>query len=146
MKRYAILCTGTRCYSAKLAQAMGLFFDRFSASVVAKHWDTTHVLVIHGAQTGADQVAMAQAALKGWSEIGIPYFDELGVEGGGQRDKCLVQLLKVLRDHGRYTALVWAFPDDRSIGTRRTIALAKQARFEPVVEELGPRRAEVPPG
>jgi len=108
MNRWAIIVTGSRRLGYSKLKAV--------LDVLAEYADAEHVIVIHGAQRGADDLARDAAAELGYDSIGIPYFGDLGVRGGPARNRCIVDVGVTLRSHG-YKLRAHGFPDSESRGT-----------------------------
>lgn len=89
-----------------------------------------HVVVLHGAQAGADSIADSEAMRLGFDRLGIPYFKELDeprrqfYPGGPKRNECVIDIARVLKDTRLYRAVMGAFPDDESTGTWRAVEYA----------------------
>lgn len=91
----------------------------------------SHIVVIHGAQKGADEIADEEGRSLGLDSWGIPYFGELDdpakglYPGGPKRNKCVVDVACVLRDTGIYRVIMGAFPDAYSRGTYSAVRYAQ---------------------
>jgi len=102
--------------------------------IKSKLGDRRHVqvVVLHGAQKGADLIADEAARDLGLDSWGIPYFSELDepstkhFPGGPRRNECLVDVACVLRATKLYQVEMGAFPDAESRGTWHAIRYAKQ--------------------
>lgn len=138
MKRYVILCSGTRVYSGNLARRVQQTADGFSWNVLQPLKEPFLVQVIHGGCSGADEVIDTVAAVKGWERMRIPMVSDLG----SIRNLAIVRIGRELVRIG-YEPHVWCWPDDRSIGTRNFITHARDRGFDLFIEELGPRTASL---
>lgn len=94
-----------------------------------------HVVVLHGAQKGADTIADEEARALGLDSWGVPYFRELDepssrfYPGGPRRNECVIGIACVLRDTGLYRVFMGAFPDVDSKGTHSAVKYAKTRRI-----------------
>jgi hypothetical protein len=121
MNRWCVIVTGSRRLGyAKLPAVV---------NVLARYSDAEHVVVLHGAYRGADDLARDAAAELGFADLGIPYFGHLGTKGGQPRNRCLVDAGVTLHVHG-YKLRLHAFPDEDSVGTWGCVRYAESKGVE----------------
>lgn len=92
-------------------------------------------ILIHGAASGADEMAADYANGSGWMVIGMPaQWDRDGSSAGPKRNAEMLRVLVALGQCG-YRIAVEAFPVIGSKGTRDMIDRAKSAALEVYITE-----------
>jgi YspA, cpYpsA-related SLOG family len=127
LNRCAVLVTGSR----RLVHGHAAIIR----SALAKYEPMRgSVVVLHGGAKGADRIADLVAKELFYSTWAVPYFEPLGLGGGPVRNRCLVDLLGVLKTYG-YQTHVEAFPDAESKGTWDCVEYAKSKGHEATVHK-----------
>lgn len=89
-------------------------------------------LVIHGAASGADELARQWCEGKCVNQIQMPApWYKHGRKAGPYRNTKMLSVLQALRDCG-WDCMVLAFPLSDSIGTKHMMRIAKAAEFDVV--------------
>lgn len=126
--RWVVIVTGSR----RLAGAEAFDLIRSDLQV---YRGAEHIIVLHGAQEGADLMARDAARALGFDELGIPYFGHRGKAGGPARNRCVVDVGVTFRKHD-YGLRLHGYPDAESVGTHQCIAYAKSHGVEHKVTKL----------
>lgn len=135
MNRFAIIISGSRRLGAQPHR------DAIWAALSPyKFKNARHVVVLHGAQAGADEIADGYARKLAFDSVGIPYFDELDTPtqhpGGMARNRCVIDIGIVFLSTGLYEVDMYAFPDADSKGTWGAVRYAKSVGIEAEVARL----------
>lgn len=117
MNRYAIIISGSRRLRYGKHYLVMLH-------ILEQYADAEQVIVIHGAQEGADMIADDAAKDMDFARLPIPYFGHLGKAGGPARNRCIIDTAVTLGKHG-YIVKMHALPDAQSRGTHDAVAYAK---------------------
>ena len=81
-------------------------------------------ILIHGDARGLDRMAAMVGRKLGFNIHSVPYFGDLGLDGGHERNRCMFGGLLNFRRFG-FQIFVEAFPLKPTGGTRRMIALVE---------------------
>lgn len=137
-KRIVVIVSGSRrLHTRRHRLAIGEYLEQFND--YEKH---SHVIVLHGAQRGADLMAESKARSLNYETLGVPYFDELDdrkkkeYPGGSTRNRCIIDVACVFKRTGLYRVVMGAFPDAQSTGTWHAVRYAEHKGITPEIIEL----------
>jgi hypothetical protein len=109
-----VIVTGSRDWTDK--EAIRIRLNKYPRGTI----------VLHGAASGADQIAERIAREMNMQPVRHPYFSDLGKAGGPARNALLVALGGAYQAHG-YEVVVEAFPLPQSRGTWDCVRRADEA-------------------